>query len=173
MKSLIRLIVAALLALTAPVVASAHGDQNRGGQEQRFEARGGGRQPYAPAARAPAYGGYRPAYRALPTPPSYPPRAPAYPGYGYGSAYPRYPNSYPAYRAPYAARPSYAPGPSGGRWRRGQILPPAYRGEPINNYAAYHLRRPPRGYYWCRQGDDYVLVALTTGLIFEVIAGGY
>jgi Ni/Co efflux regulator RcnB len=44
----------------------------------------------------------------------------------------------------------------------------------ISDYGRYHLRRPPRGYYWYRAGDDFVLVAVATGMIFDVIgAEGY
>jgi Ni/Co efflux regulator RcnB len=47
-------------------------------------------------------------------------------------------------------------------WSRGQFLP---------DFERYHLRRPPRGYYWYRAGEDYVLAATGTGVIFEVIQG--
>ena len=44
----------------------------------------------------------------------------------------------------------------------------------VSDYGRYHLRRPPRGYSWYRAGDDFVLAALGSGLIFEVIdAEGY
>ena len=32
-----------------------------------------------------------------------------------------------------------------------------------------HLRQPPRGYAWSRVGDDYLLAALATGIIFDII----
>jgi Ni/Co efflux regulator RcnB len=60
-------------------------------------------------------------------------------------------------------------GPEGRPLRRGQYLPPQARGEMIQDYERYHLRRPPRGYFWYRAGDDYVLAAVATGVIFEVI----
>lgn len=56
-------------------------------------------------------------------------------------------------------------------WSRGQFLPPEVRGAMIEDFERYHLRRPPRGYYWYRAGDDYVLAATGTGVIFEVIQG--
>ena len=40
----------------------------------------------------------------------------------------------------------------------------------MNDYYRYRLRPPPRGYYWYRTGNDYVLAAIATGLIFDVIA---
>jgi hypothetical protein len=78
----------------------------------------------------------------------------------------------PAYRA--YPGPAYPMGGAPIRWRRGQRLPQAYRDAIISNYAYYHLRRPPPGYYWYRTNDDFVLAALGSGLIFEVIsAEGY
>jgi Ni/Co efflux regulator RcnB len=56
-------------------------------------------------------------------------------------------------------------------WSRGQYLPPEARGAMIEDFERYHLRRPPRGYFWYRAGDDYVLAAIGTGVIFEVIQG--
>ena len=53
-----------------------------------------------------------------------------------------------------------------GRWERG------YRyGGPIyvmHDYHHYHLRQPPRGYGWVRADNNYLLVALATGLILDV-----
>ena len=43
----------------------------------------------------------------------------------------------------------------------------------IYDYRRYRLRPPPRGYHWVRAGDDYVLAAIATGLILDVILGGY
>lgn len=66
------------------------------------------------------------------------------------------------------------PPPLAYRLSRGRILPPAYRGYILRDYQAYHLRRPPPGYGWYRNGDAFVLAALGSGLIFEVIsAEGY
>jgi Ni/Co efflux regulator RcnB len=40
------------------------------------------------------------------------------------------------------------------------------------DYRHYHgLRRPPRGYHWVRNGNDAVLVAISTGIVASVIAG--
>jgi Ni/Co efflux regulator RcnB len=56
-------------------------------------------------------------------------------------------------------------------WARGGYLPPVYRRSyVVYDYPRYHLRRPPPGYVWHRVGDDYVLAALATGLILEVLA---
>ncbi len=88
------------------------------------------------------------------------------PGPGYGD---------PGPRGGYYAPRGYGGGPPHSyQFVRGQRLPQEYRDYVVNDYAAYHLRRPPRGYYWYRAGDDFVLAALGSGLIFEVInAEGY
>jgi Ni/Co efflux regulator RcnB len=54
-------------------------------------------------------------------------------------------------------------------WRRGGYLPPYYRGWSVDDYGRWGLRRPPYGYHWVRVGDDYLLVAIATGLIFDVV----
>ena len=57
-------------------------------------------------------------------------------------------------------------------WARGERLPSYYysdRGHYVD-YRVYHLRQPPRGYRWVRVDNDYMLVALTTGLIASIIA---
>ena len=68
----------------------------------------------------------------------------------------------------YYGNPYYRPGYVS--WRRGQVLPTYYRNAYVNDYYRYHLRPPPRGYAWYRSGDDFVLAAIATGLIFEIIA---
>jgi len=72
--------------------------------------------------------------------------------------------------AAYYGRPGFRPGYTA--WRRGAYLPSYYRdrGYIVNDYYRYSLRQPPRGYYWYRTGNDYVLAAIATGLIFDVIA---
>ena len=72
--------------------------------------------------------------------------------------------------AAYYGSPGYRPGYNA--WRRGAYLPSYYRGGGyvVNDYYRYRLRQPPRGYYWYRTGNDYVLAAIATGLIFDVIA---
>ncbi len=73
------------------------------------------------------------------------------------------PRAYYGYAPP---RYGYAPGYA---WRRGGYLPPSYGGVYISNYGAYGLRAPPRGYRWHRVGDDYLLTAMATGLIFDIV----
>ena len=81
--------------------------------------------------------------------------------YNYGYRYAPPPRGY--YPPPrYGYAPPYA-------WRRGAYLPPAYGGVYISNYGAYGLRAPPRGYRWSRVGNDYLLTAIATGLIFDIV----
>ena len=56
-------------------------------------------------------------------------------------------------------------------WARGQNLPSEYRtrGHYVD-YRRHHLRAPPRGYQWVQVDNNYVMVALTTGLIASIIA---
>lgn len=71
--------------------------------------------------------------------------------------------------ARYYGHPGYRPGYYA--WRRGAYLPPYYRtrGYVVYDYHRHHLRPPPRGYYWYRDGNDYLLAAIATGLILDVI----
>jgi len=87
-----------------------------------------------------------------------------YNGYYYNNRW-----SYGAPPPHYYGHPGYRPGYNA--WRRGGYLPPYYRSRAyiIEDYGYYRLRPPPRGYYWYRAGNDYVLAAIATGLIFDII----
>jgi Ni/Co efflux regulator RcnB len=56
------------------------------------------------------------------------------------------------------------------KWARGQRLPSEYRtrGHYVD-YRRHHLRAPPRGYQWVQVNNDYMMVALATGLIASII----
>lgn len=73
----------------------------------------------------------------------------------------------------YNAGRYYAPrGYQARQWSYGQRLPNYYtQGYVVNNYSAYGLRAPPRGYHYVRSGNDVVLAAIAGGLITAVIAG--
>ena len=68
----------------------------------------------------------------------------------------------------YYGNPQYRPGYAS--WRRGAHLPSYYRGYVVHDYGRYRLRQPPRGYAWYRVGDDYLLAAVASGVIFDIIA---
>lgn len=94
------------------------------------------------------------------------------PGYYGEPAPPPYPLRPPPPRFARPIPPGYDPErPARSGWRRGQYLPPDFRGVVVEDYPRFHLRRPPRGYFWYRDADDYVLASAATGLIFEVIPG--
>lgn len=67
-------------------------------------------------------------------------------------------------RAP-GFRPGFTP------FRPGAFLPPQYEGAVIDDYARFHLRRPPYGYRWVQAGDEFLLVSMSTGQIFDVVSG--
>ena len=54
---------------------------------------------------------------------------------------------------------------------RGGRLPAQYRGREyvVNDWRGHHLRQPPRGYQWVQAGPDFVLVAITTGIIASIL----
>jgi len=56
-------------------------------------------------------------------------------------------------------------------WRKGNRLPPNYRGHVVNNYSRYKLRQPPRGYHWVKVNNDYLLIGIATGIISSIVAG--
>ncbi len=39
----------------------------------------------------------------------------------------------------------------------------------VNDWRGHRLGQPPRGYHWVQVGADYALVAITSGLIFQVV----
>ena len=45
---------------------------------------------------------------------------------------------------------------------------PGYRSA---NWRAYHLRRPPHGYHWVWYDGNFMLVAISTGIIASILAG--
>jgi len=56
-------------------------------------------------------------------------------------------------------------------FRRGQRLPMEYRHRQyvVEDWRGHHLSAPPRGYHWVQTGGDYVLVAIATGIILQLL----
>jgi Ni/Co efflux regulator RcnB len=56
-------------------------------------------------------------------------------------------------------------------FRRGGYIPYEYRSRQyyVNDWRGHHLSAPPRGYQWVQVGGDYVLIALATGIIANLI----
>ena len=65
----------------------------------------------------------------------------------------------------------YFYGARGPEWRRGGFLPNEYRNHQyvVDDWRGHHLSAPPRGYQWVQVGNDYVLAAVATGLIANLI----
>lgn len=55
--------------------------------------------------------------------------------------------------------------------RKGGRLPPEYRGRQyvVDDWRGHRLSAPPRGYHWVQTGGDYVLVAVATGVILNLL----
>ena len=56
-------------------------------------------------------------------------------------------------------------------WYRGSRLPPEYRSRQyvVEDWRGHRLSPPPRGYYWVQSGSDYLLVAIATGVIAQLL----
>jgi len=63
-----------------------------------------------------------------------------------------------------------APPPPGIHLVRGQPLPRGYYGERLDNRALNHLPRY-QGYEWRRMGGDIVLIAIGSGIVYEILDG--
>ena len=55
--------------------------------------------------------------------------------------------------------------------RRGQKLSAEYRDNRyvVSDWKTRHLSAPPRGQHWVRAGNDYVLAAIATGVITQIL----
>lgn len=58
-------------------------------------------------------------------------------------------------------------------WRRGAVAPPMYRSDRywVTDWRSRHLRPPPRDHRWLWVNGDYVLVAITSGVIVQILSG--
>lgn len=74
------------------------------------------------------------------------------PGYGYRRVDPRY--------ARY-------------NWRRGGYVPSYYRSYYVQDPYYYGLREAPRGHRWVYADGNFVLMAVATGLIADMVLNGY
>jgi len=71
----------------------------------------------------------------------------------------------------YRGQGNYYYGARGPEWRRGGHIPREYMGRQywVQDWRSHHLSAPPRGYQWVQVGSDYVLVALATGIITQLL----
>jgi Ni/Co efflux regulator RcnB len=87
----------------------------------------------------------------------------------------------PEWRGYHGARRGYFYAPGYGyhpvtrnfHWRRGVYVPRAYRGWYVQDPYYYGLRPAPAGYRWVYADGNFVLMALATGLIADVILNAY
>ncbi len=157
MKKNIGLSVGLSVLLVASQFAFAQ-DHRRGDRDVRQRPSVSTTRP-APAARPPAY--RPPAAR----PPAHRPpaaRPPAYrppPGYR--------PSAHDRYQRTDYRRNAY------GDFRRGRVIPQYYRGSHyvVDDWRGHGLGYPPRGYHWVQAGGDYLLVAVASGIIAQILIG--
>jgi len=70
-------------------------------------------------------------------------------------------------------RGMYDRGRHEGWYKRGGHMPSEYRGGSyvVTDWRSRHLREPPRGYHYVRSDNgDFLLVAITTGIIASILA---
>ena len=58
---------------------------------------------------------------------------------------------------------------------RGDRMPDEYRNRnyAVDDWRGHHLSAPPRGYQWVQSGGDYVLIAIATGIIAQLLLSHY
>lgn len=58
-------------------------------------------------------------------------------------------------------------------WVQGNRVPQQYRTNHyvVNDWRGHGLKQPPRGQHWVQYGGDYLLVAIATGVITQLILG--
>ncbi|MEO7640269.1 MAG: RcnB family protein [Ramlibacter sp.] len=62
-------------------------------------------------------------------------------------------------------------GARGPQFHRGGHIPQEYRSRQyvVSDWRGHHLSAPPRGHQWVQVGSDYVLIAVATGLIANLL----
>jgi len=77
-------------------------------------------------------------------------------------------------RSGYWYAPGYGYRPIGHYgWARGRYVPVNYRGYYVQDWGYYGLRPPPPGYRWIYADGNFVLMAVATGLIADLVLHGY
>lgn len=71
----------------------------------------------------------------------------------------------------HGAHPRYYYQARGPEFQRGRYIPHEYRSRQyvVVNHHQHRLSAPPRGHQWVQVGSDYVLIAIATGLIANLI----
>jgi len=178
------LAVAALAVVAAPTLAMAQQGGSRG--DSRRDYRDDNRGGYQADRRSDdRRGDYRNDSRAdRRSPPAYRAPAPRPPPQRWSRDNRDWWRGRPEFRGYAGARSGYWFAPSYGyvrvdprfarhSWRRGDYVPAAYRGYYVIDPYFYGLRPPPRGYRWVHLDNHIALVAITNGLIVEMLMGVY
>lgn len=56
-----------------------------------------------------------------------------------------------------------------GEWRKGALY--SGRGSRVTDYRRHNLKAPPKGHRWVRDGNDFLLIAIGSGVIASVVHG--
>jgi len=72
---------------------------------------------------------------------------------------------------PYQAQPNQRGAGPNHAFHRGARLPAEYRSRQyvVSDWRGHRLSPPPRGYHWVQSGSDYLLVAVSTGIILQIL----
>ena len=56
-------------------------------------------------------------------------------------------------------------------WHKGDRIPASYRDKryEVTDWKAHNLRQPPSGYHWVNVNGDFVLAAVATGVIADLL----
>ena len=56
-------------------------------------------------------------------------------------------------------------------WHKGDRVPAEYRDKryEVSDWKSHNLRQPPAGYHWVNVNGDYVLAAVATGVIADML----
>lgn len=59
------------------------------------------------------------------------------------------------------------------QWMKGSRMPAQYRSHNyvVQDWQSHGLKRPGRGQQWVQNGGDYLLVAVASGVIAQLILG--
>jgi Ni/Co efflux regulator RcnB len=94
-----------------------------------------------------------------------------YNGYNGYNGHNGYNRGYQSYNRDWNRPGEYHYGARGPEFRRGGYIPYEYRNRSyyVSDWRGHRLSAPPVGYQWVQVGGDYVLIALATGLIANLI----
>ncbi len=82
-----------------------------------------------------------------------------------------------AHAAPHQSAPHHMQQRQGAgpdhRWQKGTRVPQQYRSQHyvVNDWQHHGLKRPGKGQHWIQNGNDYLLVAVSSGLIAQMVLG--